>query len=325
MVTRVFLHLARAMGVVCVTWTLTMALFALLPGDAARTLAGPRASQTDVARLRAHLALDRPLTERLAARLRVTFHRADAIDSVHVNCTDIGAVHFDLGRSYVYGRPVTVLLAERLPASLALAALSAALTLALGIVLGFAARSGRAAILVSASRVLSATPAYAVGLALHELFARRLAWLPVESSLATLRAAVASSALPAATLAAAMLGPYVALARRRWAEIACEGFVVAAIARGASARGATWRHGLRAVSGAVVSLACVDAGALVGGAVLTERLFRWPGVGSLAIEALLGRDVPTLGGVVLVGATAVALTSTLGEIARAFADPRTAR
>lgn len=316
--------LVRGLAVVVVTWCLAMALFSALPGDAARTLAGPQATQADLARVRERLALDAPLWTRLAARARTTLHRpsVNAGDGTHADCTDLVVVHVDLGRSYVYRRPVAELVAKRLPASLALAIVTACVTLAMGAALGFVAASGRRSNVTASARVVSALPAYAVGLALHELFARRLGWLPIESSLTSAPLASRSAVLPVVTLTLAMLGPYVALARDRWRAIAREPFVLAAVARGMSSRRALWRHGRRQVFGELLALACIDAGALVGGSVLTERLFRWPGLGSLAIEALLGRDVPTLGGVVLVGAAAVALASTVGEWGRAATDPR---
>lgn len=321
---RTLTALVRGIAVVAVTWCLAMALFSALPGDAARTLAGPQASQADVARVRERLALDAPLWARLAARARTTLHRPGAKAGVgtHADCTDLAVVHVDLGRSYVYRRTVAELVATRLPASLALALATACMTLTMGAALGFAGAFARRSHVTASARVVSALPAYAVGLALHELFARRLGLLPIESSLASATLAARAAVLPVVTLTLAMVGPYVALARDRWRALAREPFVLAAVARGMSRRRALWRHGRRQVLGELLALACIDAGALVGGSVLTERLFRWPGLGSLAIEALLGRDVPTLGGVVLVGAAAVAIASTAGEWARAATDPR---
>lgn len=314
---------ARALVVTLCCFFLTIWLFEALPGDAARAIAGAQASAADLARVRSAGAESSRDARSVFARLGRVVHRADPREGAHATCIDLGVAHLDLGRSYVYRRPVRALLADRLGPSLALATSVAATCTLLGLLLGFVAhRAPRRVALVPALRALSAVPAYVLGLLLHELFARHLGWLPLEARLGTLGESARAMVLPLATLTLAMVGPYAAVARERWDELAGAGFVRAAEARGASDRAALWNHGKRQVLGALVAMSFLDAATLVGGAVLTERLFRWPGVGSLAVEALLGRDLDLLAGVVVVAAATVAAATALGEALRPLFDPR---
>lgn len=232
-------------------------------------------------------------------------------------------MHVDLGFSYVYRRPVAKLLAARLPPSLALAGAVAASAVCCGIFLGFLARSRpHGALLVQASRLVSAVPAFALGLLIQEVAARRLGWFPLEASMTTWSSALHAAVLPALTLTAALAGPYVAVAHAHWLELAESSFVRASVARGAAPASALWRHGRRQVFTRLVAMASLDAGALVGGTVLTERLFRWPGLGSLAVEGLLARDVAVLSSVVVVAALGVSVANTCGELVTRAFDPR---
>ena len=313
----------RAAIVTICCFFLTMTLFEVVPGDAARAFAGAQASAMDLTRLRTSRAdgsSNRASCIDVAARY---FHGARSAGP-HETCAAFGPVHLDLGTSYVYRRPVRTLLAERVGASLALAASVAVACATLGVFLGFVSRElGAAVSLVSTFRAVSAVPAYAIGVLLHEVFARRLGWLPHETHFETFGQSVRSMVLPLATLTLAMVGPYVAVAHERWQELARAAFVRAAEARGARPSHALWRHGNRQVFGALAAMSFLDAALLVGGAVLTERLFRWPGVGSLAVEALLGRDLDLLAGVVVLAATVVAVVTAVGEALRPLFDPRT--
>lgn len=314
--------LARATLVTICCFFLTITLFELVPGDAARALAGAQTSAADLARLRA--SGDQRVTVRAsyAARMQRVLHAPRAARA-HDTCFGVGPLHVDLGRSYVYRRPVRTLLADRIGASLVLATTVALMCTSLGLFLGFIAqRRGTRAPLVPTLRAVSAIPAYVIGVLLHEVFARRLGWLPLESRLGGGGASAEGLVLPALTLTLAMLGPYVAVAHARWQELAHAPFVRAAEARGATPRHALWRHGNRQVFGALAAMSFLDAALLVGGAVLTERLFRWPGIGSLAVEALLGRDLDLLAGVVVLSASVVALATALGEALRPVFDPR---
>jgi peptide/nickel transport system permease protein len=315
--------LLRATGITLCCFFLTFTLFDLLPGDAARALSGAQTSAADLARLRASASSTTDLHASYKYRAFRFMHREPGADTAHDTCLSVGWVHLELGRSYVYRRPVKALLGDRIGPSLALAASVALTCTLLGLLLGFLAHEHERRVpLVPALRAVAAVPAYVVGMVLHEVLARRLGWLPLETRLGTLHETAHAMVLPLATLALAMLGPYVAVAQERWHGLAGAPFVRAAEARGATARTALWKHGKRQVLGALAAMSCLDAALLVGGAVLTERLFRWPGLGSLAVEALLGRDLELLAGVVVVAAAFVALATALGEALRPLFDPR---
>lgn len=318
-----FRALLRAAGITLCCFFLTFTLFALLPGDAARALSGAQTSAADLARLRASTSSSTDVRASYNARALRVVHRDPGADTSHDTCLSVGVVHLDLGQSYVYRRPVKSLLGDRIGPSLALAASVALTCTLLGLLLGFLAHEHERRVpVVTALRAVSAVPAYVVGMVLHEVLARRLGWLPLETRLGTFAESARAMILPLATLTLAMLGPYVAVARARWQGLAGTAFVHAAEARGATARAALWKHGKRQVLGALAAMSCLDAALLVGGAVLTERLFRWPGLGSLAVEALLGRDLDLLAGVVVVAAAFVALATALGEAVRPLFDPR---
>ena len=318
--------LARAVALVATIAVFAAGALSLLPGDRARLLAGPQASAHDVERLRQALELDAPWTVRTKAAVARAVHRSPqpgASADAHESCVAAGPLHLDLGMSQVFRAPVARLLRARLFPSLALAVGATLATVATALALGYlAARSARLRAIVTAGRVVSAIPAFSIGLALHEVFARRLDWLPLETSLSGAGSAVVSFVLPMATLALAMVGPYAALAESHFAELKHAPFVQAAVARGRGPAGALWVHGHRLVLGRLATMACLDAGLLVGGSVLTERLFRFPGLGSLAVDALLGRDLPLLVGVAMLGAAAVAFASAVAEGLRGFFGPR---
>lgn len=312
----------RVLAVTCATWLVTFSLFSSLPGDPARAMAGPQAAHAEVEQLRRTLRLDDPWPSRVRAYARRSVHSASSPQS-HRSCAAFGSMHVDLGFSYVYRRPVAKLLAARLPPSLALAGAVAASAVCCGIFLGFLARSRpHGALLVQASRLVSAVPAFALGLLIQEVAARRLGWFPLEASMTTWSSALHAAVLPALTLTAALAGPYVAVAHAHWLELAESSFVRASVARGAAPASALWRHGRRQVFTRLVAMASLDAGALVGGTVLTERLFRWPGLGSLAVEGLLARDVAVLSSVVVVAALGVSVANTCGELVTRAFDPR---
>lgn len=314
----------RVLAVVAAAWALSFALFSTLPGDRARAMAGAQASRADVDTLRRSLLLDAPWFLRLARHARNSVHPA-TISLDHRDCATLGPMHLNFGHSTVYRRPVTALLRQRVGPSLALAVTVSAAATALGLLLGFYSRKhGRARSLVPASRIVSAIPAFALGIALHEVFARRLGWLPLEASLDSFGSALRSAVLPVATLTATVVGPYVAVAHERWKELERAPFVIAAIARGDSPARALWRHGNRQVAAHLIGMASLDAGTLVGGAVLTERLFRWPGLGSLAVEGLLGRDVMVISATVVVAATGVVVANVAGNLLVMALDPRAA-
>lgn len=280
-------------------------LVRLVPGDPVEVMLGERASGADRALLVAQLGLDRPLPAQLIGYLQ-------------------DLARLDLGQSLRYRLPVADLVAARLPATLQLAAAGLVLALVLALPLGVAmavrggAPQGR---LAAAFTLLGlALPSFWLGPLLVLVFAVQLGWLPVAG-----RESPSSLLLPALTLA---LGLAAVLARQLAANLSetlAADHVRTARAKGLTPAQVLWRHGVRNALLPVVTVFGLQLGALLGGAVITETVFAWPGLGALTVEAIGARDYPLLQGCVLVIAGAYVLVNGLTELAYAWIDPRVRR
>jgi peptide/nickel transport system permease protein len=332
---RIFKRLAWALGVVFAVTTLSFFLSHVLPGDPARMLVGPQASSQDVAHARDIYGLDQPITTRYLRFLYRLVHRGERSTELarktkdHRSCVALGPVHVDLGFSFHYRRPVLDLLSTKLPRSLELAfgALSMELLLGLGLGITMAAKRGRRwdEIGSSLSLVGISAPTFLSGLALQYIFSHRLGWLPYDgygkSSLDHLVCLV----LPALTLGIYGSALQTRLVRAELGAALDRDYVRTARAKGASQLRALFVHGLRTALLPITTTAALDLGALVGGAIVTEKLFRWPGLGQMTVEAVVNRDGPLTSGVVLVASTAVVLSTLLVDLITPLLDPRTNR
>jgi peptide/nickel transport system permease protein len=319
----------RLVWSVFVVWavaTLTFIVSNVLPDDPARLAAGAQARPADVARIRAQLGLDRPAREqyvRYVSRLIHTGPKEAKGD--HATCAIYGPVHFDLGRSYQQRRPVTAIIAERLPRTLSLAAVAAVLQALLGTIAGTiaAARRGRATdTLVVGSTLLGiSAPTFVLGVALQYVLAYRLKLLPLDGFGATFTERAASIVLPATTLAIYGAAHYARLVRDEMIGLLSQDFVRTARAKGLGELRVVG-HALRNGLGTIVTMFALDIGVLVSGAVVTETLFRWPGIGALSVSALVDRDGPVLLGIVLVSSTAIVLAGLMADVLLVAFDPR---
>ncbi|AJK50127.1 ABC transporter permease [Burkholderia plantarii] len=290
------------------------------PGDPAGVMAG-EAGATDpqyLAQLRSRFELDRPLPVQLANYLS---HLA----------------RLDLGYSYRQQRGVAQLIAERLPATLLLTGTAFVLSLWLGVTLGALASrrpGGWLDTLISGGATLFyATPLYWLALMAVLLFSVRLDWLPafgyasIGGELHGPRAAADIAAhlvLPAGTLALFYMAVYARMTRAAMLDVAGQDFVRTARARGVRAA-RIWRtHVLRNALRPVVTLAGMQAGAQIGGAILTETVFAWPGIGRLMFDALMQRDYPMLLGCLLVTAALAVCMNLLTDGLLLLIDPRIA-
>ena len=314
--------------------TIAFALNEVVPSDPARLVAGPQARPQEVARVREQLGLGRPVMERYAIFLTRLVHvgpRSPApSDPDHGTCAALGPIHLDLGQSYVWRRPVVAIVAERLPRSAALAAAAVIVQMMIGLLAGsFAAAKRRTpwdtgalvATLVGAS-----VPTFLVGLALQYVFAQRLQWLPLDGA----RFKTTADQARAIVLPALSLGLFgAAYATKLVRDEVCAALALdharTARAKGASRAGVLVRHALRNALAPIVTLAGLDLGALVGGAIVVETLFRWPGLGSVSVNALLDRDGPLVLGTVLVTSTAVVVANLVVDLAFPLLDPRARR
>jgi peptide/nickel transport system permease protein len=303
-----------------------------LPGDPVRMIVGPQASPDDVARARKIYGLDEPAWTQYARfwrRLAHTFEGDDAHPD-HGSCAKwIGSLHVDLGFSYRFRKPVAQLIAERAPRTLelALAALLLHALLGLGIGVWTATRRGTLAdqLGIGLSTIGISAPIFALGLILQYLLAHRLGWLPHDGYGTTPAEQLASVVLPALTLGLYGAALYARMSRDEVSRALSQDYVRTARAKGASASRVLVVHALRNALVPVITLMVLDLGALIGGAVVTEKLFRWPGMGAMAVDAMVNRDGPVIFGTVLFSALAIVVASLLVDVFAVALDPRIRR
>ncbi len=295
----------RLLGVVPVVFgvlLLTFLLVHLVPGDPVEVMLGESATAADRSQLRAELGLDQPLPQQF-------FHYLGSLG------------HGDFGRSIHTRAEISGLLAERIPATARLALLALAIASAVGLPLGVVAAlrhqqwSDRLATLFALS--LSAMPHFWLGPLLMLVFALWLGWLPVsgmESSTAII--------LPALTLACGLAAILTRMTRASLLETLSEDFVRTARAKGLPGSLVVLRHALKPALLPVVTVVGLQLGSLLAGAVITETVFGWDGVGRLLVESIEKRDYPVTQACVLVIALTYVLVNLLTDLVYARLDPR---
>jgi peptide/nickel transport system permease protein len=311
----------RVIKMVVMVFAIIVANFLLVhaaPGDPASVIAGEAgaADPQFLAQLRAQFGLDQPLSTQLW---------------LYVSHVAQG----DLGVSYRQQRPVLGLILERLSATLLLTGTAFILAVIGGVTLGALAarRVGRTSdsLITVLALGLYATPIFWVGLMLVLVFSVWLDWLPsfgmntVGADL-TGAAAVLDTAryllLPALTLGLFYMAVYARLTRAAMLEVASQDFVRTARAKGVPEGGVQRRHVLRNALLPVITVAGIQAGQLIGGSILVETVFAWPGIGRLAFDALLARDYQILLGVFLATSVLVLVFNLVTDLLYAWIDPR---
>ena len=284
----------------------------LSPGDPAEIMLGSQATQADLARLRAELGLTEPLHIQYVRWL------------AHV-------VRGDLGRSLWTKRPVLNEVLDRFKATLVLTACGLVLSSVLGVGLGVASAMRPNSLLDRTSAVASlfgaSMPVFWLGIVLMVLFSLWLGWLPASGMFAPygggdLRDLVTHLILPSVTLAAASVTIVARLTRSTMLEVLGQDYIRTARAKGLIERAVVLRHGLKNALVPIVTVIGVQAGYLLGGAVLTETVFAWPGVGTLMVQGILARDFPLVQGAVLVVALTFVLVNLVVDLLYAWLDPR---
>ncbi|MEA3276614.1 MAG: nickel ABC transporter permease [Pseudomonadota bacterium] len=295
-------RIGSAVLVVLGVCTLVFLLIHLVPGDPVEAMLGESARPADRAAMRQALGLDRPLSEQYLTYLG-------------------RLVRLDLGQSFHYQQPVRVLLAERIPPTLELTAAALALALLLAVPLGVMAARHRGDALDSGAMSFSllgiSVPNFWLGPVLILVFSLWLGWTPVSG-----RDGALSLVLPALTLGTALAAVLARMVRSSVLEVLGEDYVRTARAKGLSEAAVLWRHALRNAWLPVLTLVGLQLGGLLGGAVITETVFAWPGVGSLLVEAIQSRDYPVVQACVLLISLAYVLVNTLTDLAYAWVDPR---
>jgi peptide/nickel transport system permease protein len=313
-------------------WAVVTLAFLLnhgLPADPARAIAGPQARPADVARIRTQLGLDRSVwvQYRLFAGRLVHRARNDEGPRAHASCEAMGPIHFDLGTSYQRRKPVLRVIADRFPRTLYLTLFALVVQIAIGVAAGVMAAARRhtfwdRGVMITTIVGISA-PTFLVGILLQYVIAYRLRWLPLDGYGETASEHLASVVLPALTLGIVGAAYYTRLVRSEMIETLRQDFVRTARAKGLGPTGVVIRHALRNALLPLVTAVGLDFGVLMGGAVVTEKLFRWPGVGQLSVDAVFDRDAPVVLGVVILTSSAIVFANLVVDLSYALLDPRT--
>jgi peptide/nickel transport system permease protein/oligopeptide transport system permease protein len=274
----------------------------VLPGDPARMVAGLLASEADVENIRHQLGLDQPGPVQYANFL-------------------IRLVHFDLGTSVRTGQPVTYEILSRLPWTIELAVTSIAVAACIGIAGGIVAalyHNQRLDALISAMMLFGISmPVYWFGLMLIVVFAIKLQWLPAAGSQDP-----GAWVLPTLTLAAFSVALIARMTRSTMLEVLRADYVRTARAKGQFEQVVIYGHALRNAMLPIVTVVGHQFGTLLGGAVLTETVFGWPGMGQLLVDALFARDYPVVQGIVLTFSTLFILVNLSVDVLYGLIDPR---
>jgi peptide/nickel transport system permease protein len=322
--------LAWALFVVWATTTVTFFINNVLPSDPARMVAGAQARPKDVERIRQQLGLDRPVLEQYGRFMRRLVHfgpsHVTPKDPVHGTCANVWRLHFDLGKSYQQRRAVTTILGERLPRTVFLALAAVLIQTLLGVITGLIAAVKRNTavdhLTVGGSLIGISAPTFIIGLALQFVLAHRLRLLPLDGFGDTPLQHLVCLVLPALTLGIYGAAYYTRVVRDELITSIKQDHVRTARAKGLPMWRVWLKHALRNALVPLVTLIGLDLGALVGGAIVTETLFRWPGLGALSVSALLDRDGPVIMGTVIVSSAAIVLANLVVDLSYAVLDPR---
>ena len=298
LVRRILLTIPVLLGVA----TLVFSLIHLIPGDPVQSMLGEGASPESVNELRTRLGLDRPLYVQYLSFLQ-------------------GVAHGNLGTSLRTSEPVTSAIADRMPATFELAAAAMLVAIVISIPLGVlaAARAGTIVDHVATTLALIgiSMPNFWLGPLLAILFAVELGWLPVSG-----RGTLAQLVLPAITLGAPLAAVLARTTRASVIDELRELYVLAARARGVSRARAVLKHAFRNSLIPIVTVLGLQLGAVLTGAVITETIFAWPGVGRLLIQSIGFRDYPLVQGCILLIALTYVSMNLLTDLAYGLLDPR---
>ena len=298
LVRRLLLTIPVLLGVA----TLVFSLIHLIPGDPVQAMLGESASPESINELRSRLGLDRPLYVQYFSFLN-------------------GVAHGNLGTSLRTSEPVTTAIADRLPATFELAAAAMLVAVIIAIPLGVlaASRAGTAVDHVATTLALVgiSMPNFWLGPLLAIVFAVELGWLPVSG-----RGTLAQLVLPAVTLGAPLAAVLARTTRVSVIDELRELYVMAARARGVSRMRAVLKHAFRNSLIPIVTVLGLQLGAVLTGAVITETIFAWPGVGRLLIQSISFRDYPLVQGCILLIALTYVSMNLLTDLAYGLLDPR---
>ncbi len=273
-----------------------------LTGDPTLLLLPPDASAEEIARFRRAMGFDDPLYVQYLRFLK-------------------GAVHGDFGNSLRHEEPALALVWQRMPATIELTAVALGVALVLAIPAGIVSAVFRNTPIDYASTVVAligqAMPTFWLGIMLILIFSVGLHLLPSSG-----RGGPANLILPAVTLGLFTTARIMRLTRSGMLEVLGQDYVRTARAKGVGERGVIWKHALKNAGIPVVTIVGLELGTLLGGAVITETIFAWPGVGRLSVQAIYNRDYPVVQAAVFVLASIFVLVNLIVDLLYTYLDPR---
>jgi ABC-type dipeptide/oligopeptide/nickel transport system permease component len=282
--------------------TVVFFLLRLIPGDPARVIAGETATDAQVERIRENLGLNQPLFTQYALFM-------------------LNLARLDLGESSVTGHPVLQDIMARLPATIALTLAAMTIGLTVGLTLGILAARFRGTWIDVGVSFLAVSgmslPTYWLGLTLVVIFAIVLRWFPASGFQGP-----SSLVLPALTLSTLTIAVIARMTRSAMLEVLNQDYIRTARAKGASPGRIIFRHALPNAIPPILTVAGIQFGLMLGGAVLTETVFTWPGMGRLLVDSIFARDYAVVQGAVLLFSIGFILVNVVVDILYGVADPR---
>ncbi len=273
-----------------------------LTGDPAALLLPPDATAEDIAKFRHDMGFDDPVAVQYVRFLK-------------------GAVRGDFGQSIRHGEPAMGLVAERLPATFELAGAGLLIALALAIPAGIVSAVRRNTPVDYISTVVAllgqAMPTFWLGIMLILVFSVRLNWLPSSG-----RGDLEHLILPAITLGLFTTARITRLTRSGMLEVLGQDYIRTARAKGVGEQPVVWKHALKNASIPIVTIVGIELGTLLGGSVITETIFAWPGVGRLSVQAIFNRDYPVVQSAVFLLASTFVIVNFLVDVVYTYLDPR---
>ena len=330
MLSAIILRVGGAIPVLLLVICVLFALIHIAPGDAATLLAPDDAEPSEVARLRELWGLDQPIAVQLWRFI-------------------VNVVQFDFGTSLRYQQPVSSLIAQRLPATLELAAVTMVIAILVGVPLGLIAALNKGRIadgLVSFGAIFGVSaPSFWTGILLVLLFSSQLHWFPsggrfpldvqlqpgtgflvvdtlVQGRFDALAVALQHLFLPAVTLALGMIGIIARITRSAVIDIAQEDFILTAVSKGRGRGAIVARHIIPNAAIPISTIVGLELGALLSGTIIVEVVYSWPGVGTLLWQAVTVRDTPLSTGIVIVYTMLFIALNVLIDLFYFVVDPR---
>ena len=297
LIRRLAFSLTAMLGVITIVFILLH-----VSGDPASLLVTQDATRHDMDRIRQAYGLDRPLSVQYARFME-------------------RVARGDLGYSYRQGVPVTELITEHLGATFELALASLALAIVLGVALGMAAAvrrgSGVDTVAMTVALLGTSMPSFWLGLLLIIIFGVKLGWLPVSGY-----GGLDHLVMPAFVLGGFYAAQVSRLTRTSLLEVLAQDYIRTGRAKGLRARVVLFKHALRNAALPVLTVLGLSFGQMLGGAIIVESIFAWPGMGRLAVQAVLGRDFPVVQGVAIVGSAVFLAVNLTVDLVYGWVDPR---